>query len=128
MRRIYINVSNETVDYLQRLDFEMTANRNIITAIFDQHKYDTDASILESIPFKKYHDQYKEMVTQWEIAKKNVPDTCLPEWLKKYQYNWYLDTIKKVFRIDIISAGEIPELEGYEVEEAASGNSCRGCC
>ena len=128
MKRIYLNVSNETVDYLQRLDFEMAANRNIITAIFDQHKYDHDASILESAPFRKYHDQYREMTAQWEIAKKNVPETCFPEWLNKYQYNWYLDTIKKQFQIDIITDAEIPELEGFEVEEVAGGNSCGRCC
>lgn len=118
MKTFRITVNNELVDYLQRLDFEMAARRNVINALFDIHKTDPDASVLDSAPFKKYHKELVEATAEWEFAKKQVPEKCMPKWLNEHEYNWTLDTITKEFQIDILCDCDIPELADYEVTEA----------
>lgn len=118
MRTFKLSTNNETVDLLQRLDFELAARKNVINALFEIHKDDPDSSVLESAPFKKYHKELVEAIAEWEFAKRQVPEKCLPAWLEGHQYNWTLDTITKEFQIDILCDCEIPELKDYEVTVA----------
>ena len=62
-------ISQETCNYLQRLGMGIDARLEVINKIFTNHANDTDDSVLESKPFKKYHSEFEELNAEYTQAK-----------------------------------------------------------
>lgn len=108
---------SELVDKLQELDLEVGARESLIAAIMEQHKFDTDASLLESIPFKEYQKEYQRLFREYKAAQDQVSSSdVLPAWVSQYTYTWRLDTINRIMYIDFVGNQNIPELKDYVVE------------
>ena len=56
MNKLEINVTQEMVNYLQRLNFEIQTREEIITKLIEMHKDDTDDGLFVSKPFLKYSE------------------------------------------------------------------------
>ena len=116
MKRIHIKVENEVTKRLQELDFELAARKSIISTLMDQHISDPDTSFLSSPVFTTFYGEYTKMNSEWEQLKKNVQFTCLPDWMRKYDLTWRLDTFNLTFEIDLPDTVSDAELDGFEVE------------
>ena len=75
-KELTIKITEESRDYIQRAYMEYRSKQDIIASVFDIHKYDTDAAILESVPFKHYEKEFEKA--------KLVYDTALSESEKNY--------------------------------------------
>lgn len=71
-------VSEDLCNYLQKLSVGVEARLEVIDKIFSNHATDSDASVLESVPFKKYHSEFEEMKTEFEYAKKDLTERLKP--------------------------------------------------
>lgn len=69
MKEFQLELTQETVDYVQRIGYEVDGYTHIITSLFEQHKNDVDDSVLESIPFKSYQDKFFKAKAEYELAK-----------------------------------------------------------
>lgn len=108
--------NNELVDKLCELDMIVGAKQNLLAAIIEGHKFDTDSAVIESVPFKEYQKEYENYFLEYKKAQTKVPaEGGLPAWLSQYDYNWRLDTLTREYYIDFIGDTDIPELADYEV-------------
>lgn len=68
-KELKIEVQQESMDYLQRLAFEVEGRLEVINRLFTNHANDTDASVLTSVPFKTYQKEFDEANAAYNIAK-----------------------------------------------------------
>lgn len=62
-------VNHETVDYLQRLAYEVNGKSNLIDYVLTKHINDDNADIIDSEPFKKLMLDYTTASAEYEVAK-----------------------------------------------------------
>ena len=86
-----IKVNQETVDYLQRLHYEVESREDIIQRIIEAHALDEDASVISSAQFRKYQEELSELKAEYEIAKQEVTNQYIPDEVKKENASWQLD-------------------------------------
>lgn len=93
MKNFRIIVSEEIINTLQKLDFEVKSREFIIMAMLkNQSEINTEA-------FKKYHGEYVDYFSQFEFAKQIVTDTLVPEALRSHQVEWTIDYASKTLII-----------------------------
>lgn len=68
-KEYYLDVNQETIDYLQRLGMEYESYLAVIDRLFDSHKKDNDTSLFDSIPWRKYYKEYEMKKAEYELAK-----------------------------------------------------------
>ena len=86
-----IKVNQETVDYLQRLHYEVECREDIIQRIIEAHALDEDAAVIRSVPFRKYQEELSELKAEYEFAKQEVTNQYIPDEVKKENATWQLD-------------------------------------
>lgn len=69
LKKYTIPANLEMVNYIQKAAYETNAKKAIIDFMFDSHKMDTDDSLFQSVPFKKYMKEYEESNTEFELIK-----------------------------------------------------------
>lgn len=112
MKKIEINVTQEMVNYLQRLNYEVFTREEIITKLIEMHKNDADDSLFISKPFLKYSEELSRVKAEYEMAKLEVEKLYVPEVLYgKHQYNWNVDFITNIMTIDVLCECGIAALE-----------------
>lgn len=112
MRTIKIDVNHELVDYIQRLHFEVEQRKDIIQRLIEAHANDTDATVLTSSAFKAYSAELSDFVAEYELAKQELENKFVPQFLKEHQIRWNLDFANNQLSIDVLCNCEIPELNG----------------
>lgn len=111
MRTIKINVNSDTVNYIERLHFEVEQRKDIIQRLIEAHAGDTDAAVLTSPAFNVYSAELSDFVAEYELAKHELEEKFIPDYLKGHQIQWQLDFANNQLKIDILCNCEIPELE-----------------
>lgn len=112
MKQIKINVTQETVNYLQRLNYEVQTREEIITKLLEMHKDDADDSLFISKPFLKYSEELSRIKAEYELAKSEVEKLCVPEFLYgQHQYNWNIDFATNEMTIDVLCDCGVKALE-----------------
>lgn len=86
-----IKVNQETVDYLQRLHYEIESREDIIQRIIEAHALDEDAAVIRSVLFRKYQEELSELKAEYEFAKQEVTNQYIPDEVKKENVTWQLD-------------------------------------
>ena len=105
MKQIKINVTQEMIDYLQRLNFEIQTREEIITKLIEMHKDDSDDSLFVSKPFIKYSEELARVKAEYELAKVEVEKLYIPKVLYgAHQYNWNIDFATNEMTIDVLCA------------------------
>lgn len=103
MKNIKINVAQDMVDYLQRLNFEVFTREEVITKLIEMHKDDADDSLFVSRPFLKYSEELSRLKAEYELAKLEVEKIYVPtELYGKHQYNWSIDFTTNTMNVDIL--------------------------
>ena len=103
MRQIKISITQETVNYLQRLNYEVQTREEIITKLIEMHKDDEDDSLFVSKPFLKYSQELSRVKAEYELAKLEVERLCVPKTLYgEHQYNWDIDFLTNEMTIDVV--------------------------
>lgn len=72
MKEFTIDLTQELVDYAQRLGYEIDTRVYLIDRIFDMHKNDTDTRLFDSMPFKKYQRELSEIKTEYDLAVREI--------------------------------------------------------
>jgi len=112
MKKIEINITQDMVNYLQRLNYEVFTREEIITKLIEMHKDDTDDSLFVSKPFLKYSEELSRIKAEYEMAKLEVEKLYVPEELYgKHQYNWSVDFTTNIMTIDVLCECGIAALE-----------------
>lgn len=78
MKSYYVELPEKTVNYLERLDYEVSAKQSVIDYIMTSHKDDADASVLEGAPFKHYAEELEKSIVEYTKAKKSLSDYLMP--------------------------------------------------
>ena len=103
MKTIKVNVTQETINYLQRLNYEVFTREEIITKLLEMHKNDNDDSLFTSKPFLKYSEELSRVKAEYELAKVELEKIYIPtELYGKHQYNWTIDFATNVMTIDVL--------------------------
>lgn len=110
-KTIKIDVPQEMVDYLQRLNFEVMTRTEIITKLLETHQNDTDESLFTSKPFLKYSEELSRIKAEYELAKIEVEKTYAPKELQGHTYNWSVDFQTNEMTIDILCDCGVEALE-----------------
>ena len=66
MKNAQINVNEETVSLLQRLNYDVSSRRDTICFLLDQHKMDEDDTLLTSKVFNTYQSQLSSLSAEIE--------------------------------------------------------------
>lgn len=91
MKNIQILIDDNTVEFIQRLYFEVNSYRRIVNDII---LFNLDnPNILDSDKFNKYHDLYIEKVTSYSMVCNEMLESYLPKSIYEYKslINWSLD-------------------------------------
>lgn len=112
MKQIKLVVTQEMVNYLQRLSFEVQTREEIITKLLETHKDDVDDSLFTSKPFLKYSEELSRVKAEFELAKLEVEKLYIPKVLYGlHQYKWNVDFSTNEMTIDILCECGIKALE-----------------
>lgn len=116
MKRFHLIVENSTTKHLEELEYKILSSQNIIQSMLSQS---TDKTFAESSAFQMLMNRHDVIIADWEITKRDVPQTCFPTWLQSCgcEFTWDLDTHNKDFTITLMSDIDIPELNDYDVED-----------
>lgn len=89
MKEKVIEVNRSLVDYIEGLQYEVNARRDIITFMLSNNM-DTSSDA-----FGRYHLEYQEFAIQYQEAKKQLEGTFITDELKKelgcVRLGWNLD-------------------------------------
>lgn len=103
MKQIKINVTQEMIDYLQRLNFEVQTREEIITKLLEMHKDDTDDALFVSKPFIKYSEELARVKAEYELVKSEAEKLYVPAVLYgSHQYNWNINFSTNEMTIDVL--------------------------
>lgn len=100
METVKVKINQDTINYLQRLHFEVESRQDVIQRIIEAHMKDDNADILESKVLKKYSEELSELKAEYEIAKQQVTEQYVPSELKSDMYFWNID-----FQAGVMSIG-----------------------
>lgn len=68
-KKIKIEITQEAIDYVQRIGYEVDGYTHIINSLFEQHKNDIDDSVIKSVPFQTYQKKFFKVKAEYELAK-----------------------------------------------------------
>ena len=77
MKNFTIELKQEMVDYIQRIGYEVDTRVYLIDRMFDMHKNDTDTSLFDSLPFKKYHSELEAKKAEFDMAVRKLGDEVI---------------------------------------------------
>lgn len=107
-KTFYLEISEETCNYLQRLGMEVDGRLEVINRLFTNHASDTDASVLTSVPFKTYQKEYEEINAEYALAKNTLSNELQDRVDKKLnkknvKFNWLIEDFNEhKVKIDVI--------------------------
>ena len=92
-------VENDLVDYLQRLGFDIDSRLAVIDRMFVNHKDDTDASVFESVQWKKYSKELEDTQAEYTMAKDEFSKILIPlveekTGTKGVSFDWKIENFK----------------------------------
>jgi len=107
-RTAEFEITNDLRDYIESLQYETNARKDLLAFMLERGQGETEG-------FKKYHTEYIEYSTQYEMAKAQITNEYV---IPKYGKNasWNLDF--KTATVTVTYTEQTPEVTGC---------SC-GCC
>lgn len=94
MKKIKIEINEETVNYIEALGYEVTARKNLLQdMIASGIALNDDAKKI----FDDYHKEYVAFTAQFEMAKKKLED----EYLGGKKCSWNLDYSTRILTAEI---------------------------
>lgn len=94
-----IPLKEEILDYVQAAFEDYKAKQDLITMIFEIHKYDEDDSVIESVPFQSYEKRFMKTKIKYDTIMKELQEKYIPEEFKKDGNRFEVDFEDKVINI-----------------------------
>lgn len=76
MKKYEVKINSDTVDYLERLSYEVEGMKRVIKEIITDSAFNT--AIFEAANFKAYNQKYEERIAAYEVAKDEMIKTVIP--------------------------------------------------
>ena len=89
----------EILDYIQAAYEDYRAKQDLLTMMFEIHKYDEDDSIIDSIPFQSYEKKFMKAKIKYDTIMKEVQTKYIPEEFKRDGYRFEINFEDKVIEI-----------------------------
>lgn len=96
---IEIKITGELSNYIERLYREYIGKKDIITTLFELHKYDKDSSIFESVPYKHYEKLFDEAKFAYDTAMTEINNTIVPEECRNEMHRFEVDFENHIVRV-----------------------------
>lgn len=94
-----IPLNDETLNYVQAAFEDYKAKQDLITMIFEIHKYDEDDSVIESKPFISYEKKFMKAKIKYDTIMKELQENYIPEEFKKDGNRFEVEFEDKVVNI-----------------------------
>lgn len=94
-----IPLNDETLNYVQAAFEDYKAKQDLITMIFEIHKYDEDDSVIESKPFASYEKKFMKAKIKYDTIMKELQENYIPEEFKKDGNRFEVEFEDKVINI-----------------------------
>lgn len=98
MKKYTLPIEKETAIKLQSIGAEIDSRTFLIDTMFQNHKDDIDSSVFESVPFKKYLEDYNKIQTEYNQEKNALTEILKKEVAKKenlpedeVSFDWNID-------------------------------------
>lgn len=110
MKHFEVKVNDATVDYLERLSFEVEGMKKVVKEIITDGQ--DNPLVLEGEAFKKYDARYQERNAAFEVAKTDVQNTYIPREIQPLVARWDLNYATGILTFDANVADdyELPEV------------------
>lgn len=86
-----IECSKEIMDLAQAKFEDYKAKQDLITMLFEIHKYDEDDTVIESVPFKAYEKKFMATKVEYDKVMQLIQENVIPEEYKRDGYRFELD-------------------------------------
>lgn len=83
-----IKVESEALETLEALFYDYRAKQDIINSVFELHKFDEDALVINSAPFKAYEKEFSRAKVKYDEAMKHIQETFIPQELRNARCRW----------------------------------------
>lgn len=113
MRIIRKEISREKAEYMERLNFELQFNKDIIQRIIEGHQ--NDSGILESEAFKHYQQKGVDLQAEYKIACTELERTEIPPAILEHKHTWEIPANSCELVIKILCNCEIKGVENETV-------------
>ena len=90
-----IIIPQEEVNYLQKLNYEIEARKNLCQFLIRQN--------IRNKAFDDYHNEYIELLAEYELAKLELQNNYIKPVIGNQTCNWNLDFQTNEVNIDVIS-------------------------
>ena len=101
-KQVLIDITDEDMYLLQNLYYSVQAKRSIIVKMFDRHKLDFDAKIIDSVVFKEYQRQLALIERDYEREKERLSSSLLPHSANFHNINWNINFYDNRFEVNIM--------------------------
>lgn len=99
MKHFEVKVNDKTVDYLERLSFEVEGMKKVVKEIITDAQ--DNPAVLDGAAFKTYEKRYQERNAAYEVAKNELQKAWIPADLQNSIIQWNLDFATGVLSFDV---------------------------
>lgn len=112
MKTFQKKVDNGTVDYLERLNFELEGTKRIIKELILENR--EDASVLDGKTFQRYNQKYEERFAAYETAKDKMAKEFIPPAVRESGdlASWDLDFATGILSYSVRDGGKYEDAAG----------------
>lgn len=89
MKIFAVEVSQKTVDFLERISYELEGQKRVIKELINENQNNPD--FLQNKAFIAFNARYEEKTAEYEIAKKEAQETYIPEEFERELTSWEID-------------------------------------
>lgn len=94
-----IKMETEDRDYLERCFVDYTGKQDLLNSIFELHKFDSDDTLINSVPFKTFYKQFAETKFVYDTVMKEMEKKYIPQELQDKGCRWEVDFSAKEMNI-----------------------------
>jgi hypothetical protein len=103
-KRIEIKVSQETVDYIQGISFEVSSRQSLLATL-------ATVNGVTSASFKEYQKEYFAFDAEYQLIKDRLQEIYIPAELRQHELTWNLDFQRGVLIVDVTSLSGVKLVE-----------------
>lgn len=94
-------IPDEVRDMVQRAGLEYNQKKSVISGLLEDHRYDEDASFIDSEIFQAYESKMAKAMYAFDSLKKQIEKEYMPDEVKGRNCKWNLDydTCEMTFRV-----------------------------
>lgn len=115
MKTFKLEIKEELVNYIERLNFEVNAKERIVKSMLADTSY---SNLMENENFLKYQERYEVAFAEYELMKEELMNMIPISLRSEHQLSWNLDfsTRKLSITFSCDCFDNVEEVEGFKGE------------